>query len=102
MKRLISTSFWNNLTRIITKENIVDMAKDTKIKESWIDDQGKLHENQESHRIYVPYNRKINMNFQLIRSNVQIFNWMYNIYHRKSMLIILNQSIKTRVIINCH
>ena len=32
MKRLISTSFWNNLTRIITKENIVDMAKDTKIK----------------------------------------------------------------------
>lgn len=76
MKRLISTSFWNNLTRIITKENIVDMAKDTKIKESWIDDQGKLHENQESHRIYVPYNRKDQYEFfQLIkkqRSDIQL------------------------------
>ncbi|EER36280.1 neutral trehalase [Candida tropicalis MYA-3404] len=57
MKRLISTQFWKSLTREVTKDNIVDMSKDTKIKESWVDEDGKLHENQESHRIYVPFNR---------------------------------------------
>ena len=32
MKRLISTQFWKSLTREVTKDNIVDMSKDTKIK----------------------------------------------------------------------
>ncbi|RCK66122.1 Neutral trehalase [Candida viswanathii] len=57
MKRLISTQFWRSLTREVTKDNIVDMSKDTKIKECWVDENGTVHENQESHRIYVPYNR---------------------------------------------
>ncbi|KAI3404074.1 NTH1 [Candida oxycetoniae] len=58
MKRLITTSFWKNLTRRVTSENIVDMARDTKIKEYWFDENGVKHESQESHRIYIPYNRK--------------------------------------------
>lgn len=57
MKRFISTSFWKALTRRVTKENIVEMARDTKIKESWVDPDGTVHENEDSHRIYVPYNR---------------------------------------------
>ncbi|KAG2735863.1 hypothetical protein G9P44_002077 [Scheffersomyces stipitis] len=58
MKRLISTQFWKSLTRQITAENIVDMARDTKIRETYVDQHGVLHEDAESHRIYVPYNRK--------------------------------------------
>ncbi|KAG7663199.1 uncharacterized protein J8A68_003281 [[Candida] subhashii] len=57
MKRFISTSFWKALTRRVTKENIVEMARDTKIKESWVDPDGTVHINEDSHRIYVPYNR---------------------------------------------
>ncbi|KAK6453888.1 neutral trehalase [Scheffersomyces xylosifermentans] len=57
MKRLISTQFWKSLTRQITKDNIVDMSRDSKIKETYVDDNGILHENAEPHRIYVPHNR---------------------------------------------
>lgn len=63
MKRLISTSFWKNLTRRITRENIVEMSRDTKIKESYVDEDGKLHEGKESYRIYVPHNRKDQYDF---------------------------------------
>ncbi|KAI5963536.1 uncharacterized protein KGF55_002416 [Candida pseudojiufengensis] len=63
MKRLISTSFWKNLSRQVTSENIVEMSKDTKIKETWVDENGVKHEDQESHRIYVPYNRKDQYDF---------------------------------------
>ncbi|CAK9436068.1 uncharacterized protein LODBEIA_P06260 [Lodderomyces beijingensis] len=63
MKRLISTSFWKSLSRRVTAENIVDMSRDTKIKEHWVDEQGKVHENQESHRIYVPHDRKDQYDF---------------------------------------
>ncbi|KAL6454822.1 NTC1 Cytosolic neutral trehalase [Candida maltosa Xu316] len=63
MKRLISTQFWKSLTREVTKDNILEMSKDTKIKECWVDDQGQVHENQESHRIYVPYNRSDQYDF---------------------------------------
>ncbi|KAI5951005.1 NTH1 [Candida jiufengensis] len=63
MKRLISTSFWKNLSRQVTSENIVEMSRDTKIKEDWIDENGVKHEDQESHRVYVPYNRKDQYDF---------------------------------------
>ncbi|ODV78168.1 glycoside hydrolase family 37 protein [Suhomyces tanzawaensis NRRL Y-17324] len=58
IKRLITTQFWKSLTREITKDNIVEMSKDTKIKESYYDAEGKLIENSESHRIYIPHNRQ--------------------------------------------
>ncbi|EGW34560.1 uncharacterized protein SPAPADRAFT_70652 [Spathaspora passalidarum NRRL Y-27907] len=57
MKRFISTAFWKALTRKITKENVTEMSADTKILETWIDDDGVLHKDEPSHRIYVPYNR---------------------------------------------
>ena len=63
MKRIISTSFWKSLSRSVTAENIVDMSRDTKIKEHWVDEDGNVHENQESHRIYVPHDRKDQYDF---------------------------------------
>lgn len=44
--RLITTSFWKNLTRQVNEDTIMDMAKDTKI-----DSEGAKYP-----RIYVPYN----------------------------------------------
>lgn len=44
--RLITTSFWKNLTRQVNEETIIDMAKDTKI-----DSDGAKYP-----RIYIPYN----------------------------------------------
>lgn len=57
MKRLINTQFWPALTRQITKENIVDMAKDTKIVEEAEDEHGNIIYKHESVRLYIPYNR---------------------------------------------
>lgn len=57
MKRLITTMFWKNLTRKMTKDNIVDMARDTKIVEEFVDENGNLVQNKESVRLYVPHNR---------------------------------------------
>ncbi|RLV91086.1 Neutral trehalase [Spathaspora sp. JA1] len=57
MKRFISTSFWKALTRRITKDNVMEMSRDTKIKETFIDSEGVLHTDEPSYRIYVPYNR---------------------------------------------
>ncbi|KAM9906758.1 hypothetical protein OXX79_001384 [Metschnikowia pulcherrima] len=58
MKRLITNSFWKNLTRVITPENINDMARDTKIVEEVKDENGNMVKSKESVRIYVPHNRK--------------------------------------------
>lgn len=57
MKRLINTQFWPALTRQITKENIVEMAKDTKIIEEVEDEHGNIIKKHESVRLYIPYNR---------------------------------------------
>lgn len=57
MKRLILTQFWRALTRRITKENIVDMARDTKIVEEYTNEKGELVRNAESVRLYVPHGR---------------------------------------------
>ncbi|CAI5755643.1 unnamed protein product [Candida verbasci] len=57
MKRLISTQFWRNLTRRITKDNIIEMSKDTKIKDEIKNEKGQVIDLVESHRIYVPHNR---------------------------------------------
>lgn len=57
MKRLINTLFWPALTRQITKENIVEMAKDTKIIEEVEDENGNIIKKHESVRLYIPYNR---------------------------------------------
>ncbi|KAF8003436.1 hypothetical protein HF325_002681 [Metschnikowia pulcherrima] len=58
MKRLITNLFWKNLTRVITPENINDMARDTKIVEEVEDENGNMVKSKESVRIYVPHNRK--------------------------------------------
>ncbi|WPK24649.1 hypothetical protein PUMCH_001929 [Australozyma saopauloensis] len=57
MKRLINSMFWPSLTRQITKENIVEMAKDTKIVEEYEDENGNIVKRHESVRLYIPYNR---------------------------------------------
>lgn len=57
MRRLISTQFWPNLTRQITPENVVNMARDTKIVEERIEN-GKVVKLHESVRIYVPHDRE--------------------------------------------
>lgn len=57
MKRLINTLFWPALTRQITKDNIVEMAKDTKIIEEYEDENGNIVQKRESVRLYIPYNR---------------------------------------------
>lgn len=54
IKRLITTEFWSKLTRQVTNDNIIAMSKDTKIPETFVDENGKTIE---IHRIYVPYNR---------------------------------------------
>lgn len=46
--RLITTYFWKNLTRQVTKDSILEMAKDTKIKS----------EEAKYPRIYIPFNEK--------------------------------------------
>lgn len=58
MKRLISTQFWKALTRQTTRENIVDMARDTKIVEEVEDENGNIVKNRESVRLYIPHDRK--------------------------------------------
>lgn len=58
MKRLITTQFWRSLTRLLTRDNIMEMSKDTKIEEEITDENGQVQHNKESHRIYIPYNRK--------------------------------------------
>lgn len=57
MKRLITTQFWRALTRKITRENIVEMARDTKIVEEYINEKGELVKNAESVRLYIPHDR---------------------------------------------
>lgn len=58
MKRLISTQFWKALTRELNSDNIIDMAKDSKIQEEIVDEKdGTVHVSQESIRIYIPYDR---------------------------------------------
>lgn len=56
LARLISGSFWANLSREITKDNILDMTFDEKILEDHYDGDGNL-ERAGSHRLYIPYNR---------------------------------------------
>lgn len=58
MKRLILTQFWRALTRKLTKDNIVEMARDTKIVEEYVNEEGVLIRNAESVRLYVPHNRE--------------------------------------------
>lgn len=58
LKRLISTQFWTALTRKVTKDNIVEMARDTKIVEEVEDENGNIVKLQESVRLYVPYDRQ--------------------------------------------
>lgn len=58
MRRLISTLFWKALTRTITRDNILEMARDVKIQEEYTDEKGEFHRNKESCRIYIPHNRK--------------------------------------------
>lgn len=57
MKRLISTQFWRALTRQLNKENIVEMARDTKIIEEVEDANGNIVKSRESVRLYVPHDR---------------------------------------------
>lgn len=58
LKRLITTQFWKALTRKLTKDNIVEMARDTKIVEEIVDENGVLIKSKESVRLYVPYDRE--------------------------------------------
>lgn len=58
MKRLISTLFWPALTRKLTKENVVEMARDTKIMEETQDENGNTVLSKESVRLYIPYDRE--------------------------------------------
>lgn len=58
MKRMISTQFWKSLTREISPSNIMEMAKDTKFKEEYVDENGVTQIKDATHRIYVPYDRK--------------------------------------------
>lgn len=58
MRRLISTQFWKKLSRKLTKDNIIEMSKDTKITEEYVNEKGEKVVNKETHRIYVPHNRK--------------------------------------------
>lgn len=57
LKRLITTQFWKALTREVTKDNIVEMARDTKIVEEYVDENGVLVKSKESVRLYVPFDR---------------------------------------------
>ncbi|RKP32879.1 trehalase-domain-containing protein [Metschnikowia bicuspidata] len=57
MKRLINTLFWPALTRQIPKDNIIEMARDTKIVEEAEDENRNIIKKHESVRLYVPYNR---------------------------------------------
>lgn len=63
LKRLISTQFWKALTREITEDNIVELAKDTKIVEEYTDENGEYHKNRESIRIYIPHDRSDQYDF---------------------------------------
>lgn len=63
MKRLIRTQFWPRLTRQLTKHNIVDMTRDTKIREDYVNEDGELVQNQESHRVYIPHSRQDQYNY---------------------------------------
>lgn len=58
LKRLITTQFWKALTRKLTKDNILEMARDTKIIEEVEDENGVLVKSKESVRLYVPFDRK--------------------------------------------
>lgn len=58
MKRLIKTLFWKNLTRVITEDNVFEMAKDTKMVDEFEDENGHLVQSMESVRIYIPNGRQ--------------------------------------------
>lgn len=58
LKRLISTQFWTALTRKLTKDNVMEMARDTKIIEEIEDENGVLVKSKESVRLYIPFDRK--------------------------------------------
>lgn len=58
MQRVITTQFWKGLTRELTRDNVVEMSKDTKIKEEYIDQNGNKVVNAETHRIYIPHDCK--------------------------------------------
>ncbi|CUM66027.1 uncharacterized protein PRCAT00003681001 [Priceomyces carsonii] len=55
MRRLISLQFWKSLTREITKYNVDEMSKDTKIEEDYYDENGVHHKLKETRRIYIPH-----------------------------------------------
>lgn len=57
MCRLITTQFWPSLTREVRPDNIMDMAKDTKFKEEYVDEHGETQHKDATYRIYVPHNR---------------------------------------------
>lgn len=57
IQRVITTQFWKGLTRELTRENVVEMSKDTKIKEEYIDENGNKVVNRQTNRIYIPHNR---------------------------------------------
>lgn len=63
MKRLISTQFWPKLTRRLSKDNIIEMSRDTKITEEFINEKGEKIVNQETHRIYIPHDREDQYNY---------------------------------------
>ncbi|GEQ68188.1 hypothetical protein JCM33374_g1855 [Metschnikowia sp. JCM 33374] len=69
MKRLICTSFWKNLTRVITADNVFEMAKDTKIIEEIEDENGHLVMSKESVRIYIPHDRSDQYEYYLSIKN---------------------------------
>lgn len=71
MKRLINTQFWPALTRQIPKDNIIKMARDTKIVEEAEDENTNIIKKHESVRLYVPYNRPEQYEYfsSLIREN---------------------------------
>lgn len=53
--RLIRTQFWKSLTRQLNKDNILDMAKDTKMLDHYVENG--IEKTRPSYRIYVPFNR---------------------------------------------
>lgn len=62
MKRLISTEFWKSLTRQTNRDNIVEMSKDVKFSEEYVDQVGNVQKGA-SHRIYVPHSRTDQYNY---------------------------------------
>lgn len=63
LHRLITTQFWPALTRKVTRDNIVDMARDTKMVEEIPDGHGGVIRSHESVRLYVPHDRHDQYNY---------------------------------------